>query len=259
MVLAIHLEIDAQRRPARAKVGFPLKLHVAPRNQKGPLFAVLVVEGDVAVLGVYLLHRDIKNAARLRMDWQEAGIGLLPLLAQRGQHDFHDCVIALGGKAKGRIKFARSIEFGRRDKLVLEPESIEEPAQHGVVMVAEALVFTEGIGNRGQRLLHVGQKHIAVRHVVGNFAHPIKVVRETNQPRRDIRDHLKGTADHRRAEHFAKGANMRQARRAVARLKEDIALFRRRLFIAFEQRAGFFKGPGFAVHRDATQIGHLLS
>jgi hypothetical protein len=40
MVLAVHLEIDAERRPARAEVGLPLELDVAAGDGKRPFAPV---------------------------------------------------------------------------------------------------------------------------------------------------------------------------------------------------------------------------
>ncbi len=147
VVLAIHLEIDAQRRPARAEIRLPLQLHLPAGDRQRPFPPGLVVEGDRAFAGVDLLHRHIKHPPGLGVDRQEAGIGLLPLLAQAGQHDLHDVVIALGGMAQRVVEIARLVEVGRREELVLEAEGVEEPPQHGVVVVAEAREFAERVGH----------------------------------------------------------------------------------------------------------------
>ncbi len=206
-----------------------------------------------------MLDRDVKDAPGFRADRQEAGIGLLTLLTQTGQHDLHDRVIAFGGQQQGGVELARLVEFGRADEFVFEPECIKETAQHGVVMGAKAGIFAERIGHRGQRLLQMLAQHLGVRDVLGHLAHPVQIVRETEQPRRNVRDHLKGAADHRRARHLAKGADMGQPRGAIAGLEQDIALFRVLFLIAFQHAAGLFKGPGLGFHRGVTQGGHLGS
>ena len=256
MVLAIHLEIDAQRRPARAEVGLPLQLHAPAGDRQRLLVAILVVKGDGARHRVDVLDRHIKHAARLRADRQEAGIGLLPLLAQRGQHDRHDRVIPLRRPQQDRVHLAGLVILGRAGEFVLEPEGIEEPAQHRVVVVAEAREFPERVGHRGQRALQMLAQHGRVRHVFGHLAHSVHVVREHQQLRRQLRDFLKRAPDHRGPRHFAEGADMRQARGPVAGLEQHIALFGRRLFVPFQHTARLFEGPGFRGHRGVAKSGH---
>ena len=57
---------------------------------------------------------------------------------------------------------------------------------------------------------------------------------------------------------FAERPDMRQAGRAIACLKQHIALFRRALGIAFEKLARFFKWPGFGALGCVAQIGHFV-
>ena len=71
VVLAEHLEIDAERRPAHAEIRLPLQLHVAAGDRQRASRCRLVVEGDRAGLGVDLLHRHVEHAAALRRDRQE--------------------------------------------------------------------------------------------------------------------------------------------------------------------------------------------
>ena len=234
VVLPIHLKIDAQRSPACAKVRLPLEFHVAARDRQCPLFACLVVKGDRVVFAVHFLHRHVENAACFRVDRKEDRIGRLTFVAQRGQHHFHDVVVFIDSAFQDFVELARFVELSCRIELVLEPKGIEETAQHRVVVVAEGFEFTERIGHRGQRLLLVVFEHVLIGDVGRNLAHPVKVVRETDQTGRDVRNLVECVADHRGPQNFAKGADMRQTRWAVACLKQNVSLFRRRLFIAFE-------------------------
>ncbi len=201
MVLAVHLEIDVQRRPTGAEIGLPLQLHIAARDRQRGIGAVLVVEGDGAVLGVHLLQRHIEHPAGGGRDRQEDRIGLLALLTQGGHHDLHQRVVALAGAQERRVELARPVEVGGRDELVFEAERVEEAAQHRVVVVAEALELAERVGDRGQRALQVLAQHGAVGHVVGHLAHPVHIVREADEAGRDVRDRLEGAPDHRRPRH----------------------------------------------------------
>ena len=259
MVLAIHLEIDVQRRPAGAEVGLPLQLHMAARDRQGPFAARLVVEGDLAAHGVHVLDRHVQDAAGFRVDRQEAGIGLLPLLAQAGQHDLHDRVVTLGRQPQRVVELARLVELGRADELVFEAEGVQEAAQHGVVVVAEAGIFTEGIGHRGQRLLQVLPQHLGVRNVVRDLPHPVQVVGKTEQARGDIADKFEGAADHRGPRDLAEGADMRQARGPVTGLEQDVSLLGILLLVTFQHPTGFLEGPGLGIHRRIAQGGHGCS
>jgi hypothetical protein len=112
------------------------------------------------------------------VDRQEDRIGLLALVAQGRQHHLHQRVVAFGGAQEHRVELARAVELGGRDEFVVEPEGVEEAAQHRVVVVAEAFVGAEGVGHRGQRPLEMLAQHVAVRHVLGHLAHPVEVVRK---------------------------------------------------------------------------------
>ena len=224
MILAIHLEIDPERRPARAEIGLPLQLDAPPGHGQRPFAPVLVVEGDLALLPVHVLHRDIEHAPRLGVDRQEDRIGLPPLLAQALEHDLHDVVIARGGAQEHRVEASRAVELGGADEFILEPERVEEPPQHGVVVMPEALMRAERVGHGGQRFLQMRREALGIGHVARHLAHPVEIVGKADQPRGDVADHLEGAADHGGAQHLAEGADMRQARRAIARLEEHMPL-----------------------------------
>ena len=256
MILAVHLEIHVQRRPARAEIGLPLQLHMAAGDGKRPFPPVLVIEGHGAGHRIHDLDRDIEHAPGFGMDRQEAGIGLLTLFPKRGQHNVHDRVIAFGGPQQRGVELARAVEFGGRDEFVFESERIQKPAQHGVVMRAEAFIFAEGVRHRGQRLLAVQRQHLLLRHIVRNLAHTIQIIGKADHPGGNIADHLERAADHRGAGHLAKGADMGQSAGAVAGFEQDIALFGVLSGVTRLKAAGLFKGPGFRLHRGIAQGRH---
>ncbi len=223
VVLAEHLEIDAERGPAHAEIGLPLQLHASAGDGHGDVGAVLVREGDRARLGVDLLHRHVEHAAAGRRDRKERAIRLLPLGAQGRQHDGHDFVVALDGAEQDLVEAAGLVVLRGARKLVLEAEGVEEAAQHGVVVVAEArIVAAERIGHGRQRHLQIGLEGRAVRHVLRDLAHAVHVVREAKEAGLDLafRQHLEGVAHHGGARNLAEGADVRQARRAVAGLEQ---------------------------------------
>ena len=256
VVFAIHFKVHIQRRPAGAEIGLPLQFDMAAGDRKRPFAAGLIIEGDGVVLGVDVLHRHIEDPAGFGVDRQEAGIGLLTFIAQGRQHDFHDGVIAFGGQPQGVIETAGFVEFGRGDEFIFKAEGVQKPAQHGVVVVAKAFKLLIRVGHRGERLLHVLAQHVLLGHVFGHFAHAVDIVGKADQARRDVRDHLKRAADHGGAGHFTEGADMGQTRGAVAGFKQHVTFFRVFLFIAFENGARFFEGPGFRRHRGITERGH---
>ena len=259
MILAVHLEIDVQRRPACAEIGLPLQLHVATGHRQGPFAPVLVVEGDRGLGRIHRLDRHVEDATRLRVDGQEDRVGLLALVPQASEHHRHQIVVALRRAAQNGVEPARAVEVGGADELVLEPERVEEAAQHRVVVVPEAFVGSERIGNVGQRPLQVLAQHLRVGHVVGNLAHPVHVVGKADQPGRDIADHLEGPAYHGRARHLAEGADMRQTRGAIAGLEQDVALGGRAVAVAGKELAGLLEGPRLRCHAGVAQIGHPRS
>ena len=189
------------------------------------------------------------------MDRQERRIGLLPLLAQRGQHDRHDGVVALEHRQQRRVEAAGAVAFRRRQELVVEAERVEEGAQARVVVCAEAVMRAERIGHLGERLVEVLRHHLPVRDVVRHLAQAVHVVREGDEPGRDrvSGQDPEGVAHHAGARHLAEGADMRQARGAVAGLEQ-------RLFLAgaletFDELARLLERPGVRSRRDLGKGG----
>ena len=176
MVFTVHLKIDVQRRPARPEIGLPLQFHIATRDRQGHLLTVLGVEGNRTRLSVHMLHRHVHNPPAFRVDRQENRIGLTTFLTQRFQHDLHNVIILLSRAQQNFVKLSSGIELGRRNKLILEAEGIQEPAQHRVVMMAKALVGAKRVRHSGQRALQVFGQTVRVGHVRRHFAHPIQIV-----------------------------------------------------------------------------------
>ena len=111
VVLAEHLEVDAERGPAHAEVRLPLQLHVAAGDRERRVLAVLVLERDRAGFRIDLLHRHVEHAAGGRRDRQEGRIGFAALVAERRQHHLHDVVVLLGGAQQHRVEDAGLVEL----------------------------------------------------------------------------------------------------------------------------------------------------
>ncbi len=189
-----------------------------------PALAIVVTDG--AGLGVVRHDRHLQHDAGARRDRQERRIGLRALLAQRGQHDRHHLVEAREHRHERGVEAPRRVAGGRRQEFVLEAEGIEEAAQPRVVVLAEARVRAERIGDFGERLAEVLRQQLLVRHVVGHLAQTVHVVREGDQARLDLvaGEHPEGVAHHGGARHLAERTDMRQAGGSVAGLEDHLVL-----------------------------------
>ena len=85
---------------------------------------------------------------------------------------------------------------------------------------------------------------LLVRDIVRHLAQAVHVVREGDQARRDgvAGQHPEGVAHHAGARHLAEGADMRQARGAVAGLEQGLLLAG--LFEPLDELARLLEGPG---------------
>ena len=257
-VLAAHLVVDAQGHPAHAPVGLPLQLAGATGHRRLHQGTVLVLVDDGAGLDVALDHRHLQHHPGLGADRQERRIGGAPLRPQGRQHHVDDGVIMAQHPQQGLIEPARHVPVGGRLELVGEAEPVEEAAQPGVVVVAEALMGAERVGDAGQRLAQMLADHLLVGDVVGHLAQPVHVVGKGEQAAGDLGSQDgQGAPDHGGAGHFAEGADMGQARRAVAGLEQDIALVRRLAFQPLvQQGAGLLERPGGGGAGEGGEIGH---
>ena len=257
VILAIHLKIYPKGRPAGTKIGFPLQLHITAGHRKGHLFTLFCVKGDGAIFRIHRFHRHIKHPTGLRVNGQEDRVGLLPLLTKRGQHHLHDVIIFFHSAQQNLIKLTRLIKLCGADEVIFKAKCVQKPAQHGVVVMTEALIFLKRIWNRGQGPLQMRGQPLRIWHIARHFAHAVEIIRKTNKPGWDVAQFLKGAHDHCGARHFAKGANMRQPAGTIAGLKQDIAFFRQLLFKAFQNPPRLFKGPGFRLSSSVTHFGHV--
>uniref|UniRef100_A0A0N4ZZK8 NAD-specific glutamate dehydrogenase n=1 Tax=Parastrongyloides trichosuri TaxID=131310 RepID=A0A0N4ZZK8_PARTI len=215
-VLAKHFEIDTKGCPTHAEVWLPLQLHIAAGDGNLGATARRVVKDDRALFDVTLERRHLQHVAGDRADWQERAVSGAALFAQCRQHDGHDLVEALQHGQQGRVEPARPIGLGRGHELVVEAEAVEEGAQAGVVVRAEAVVRAERIAHLGQRQMQVFAQHLRVGDALRHLAQAVHVVAERDQARGPViaGQGAKRVAHHGRARHLAEGAHVRQARRA---------------------------------------------
>ena len=178
------------------------------------------------------------------MNRQERRIGRGAFFPQGRHHDLHDGLEALQHEQQRGVEQPGTVALGGGLEGVGKAEPVKEGAQHGIVVVRKALVRAEWIRHLCQRLAQMLAQHVLVRHVVRHLAQAIHVVGKGDQPRRHLalRDHLEGLAHHGGARDLAERADMRQSRRAVARLEQRLALAR--FLQPHHQLAGFLERPG---------------
>ena len=111
------------------------------------------------------------------------------------------------------VEAPAGVAFGRREELVFEAERVEEGTQPRIVVVAEARMIAERIGDLRERLAEMFGHHVLVGDVARHFAQAVHVVGEADQPRRDLvlGEHAEGVPHHGGAGDLAEGADMRQA------------------------------------------------
>ena len=61
IVFAIHFEINAQCRPTRPEIWFPLQFHIATCDGQRPFTSILIIKGDGSILGVPLSSEHTKH------------------------------------------------------------------------------------------------------------------------------------------------------------------------------------------------------
>ena len=145
------------------------------------------------------------------------------------------------------VEPAGRVILRRRGELVIEAIAVEELTQQRVVVRGEAVELFERVGHLGQRLAEMHAQHLLVRHIVRHLAQTVHIVRKGDQPGLLIRQGVEGVADHGGAQHFVERADMRQARRTIARLEQDRCTARLAIGIAFEELASFLIGPGLGL------------
>ena len=255
-VLARHLVVDVERRPAHGPVGLPAQLALATGHRHFRLRAILVLEHHGAIGGAGLDQRHLEHVSGGRADRQDRAEGGASLGPQRRQHERHDGVEIGEHRAQGLVEQAGPVARGRALELVVEAEAVEEGLEPGVVVVAKALMGPEGVGHLGQRLAEVLGEHLLVGQVGGHGAQPVHVVGEGKQPRRRVRQQGEGVAHHGGPGDFAEGADMGQAAGPVAGLEQHVALGGRLAPGALENLARLLERPGIAGQRELAVIAH---
>ena len=152
------------------------------------------------------------------------------------------------------VEAARQVAVGRGQELVLKTELVEEGAQPRVVGGAERGIFVrERVRHTRQRLAEMGRHHVAVGDIVGHLAQPVHVVGEGDQPGLDlvVGEYAKGMAHHGGACDLAEGTDMRQPRRAIAGLEDDLVLWM--LPQPRNDLARLLERPGVRVFGDLAQ------
>ena len=188
------------------------------------------------------------------IDGQERRVGGAAVGAEGGQDDAHHVVVMRQYPQQRRIEHAAGVALGRAQKLVIEPERIEESAQPGVVVGAKAAVCAERVAHLGQRLAQVFSQHFGVRNAVWHLAQPVHVVGKGDQARLHAgHQRFEGAADHGGAYHFAKGADVRQARRTITGLEDHRVAGRDAVRIARQHLAGFLERPGLVFKSGGLQ------
>ncbi len=209
-VLAIHFIVNAKRNPAHGPIDLPLKLCLPAQDRLCDCLS-FIIEADDPGIGIDHLDRDLQDNSALRADRENGRIGCGALLAQRRQHDVHDRLIMAQDILQRLIERARIVALGRRDEFILETEPIKKLAEHRIVVMRETFELIEGVGNFCQRLAKIGLEHLLVRHIIGDLAKAIHIVRKCDQSRRHARQGLEGVTNHCRAQHFIECTDMRQS------------------------------------------------
>jgi hypothetical protein len=198
----------------------------------------------MAQSGFHCSLQCLQDAPARRADRQEGAVGRAAFRPQGRQHDGHDLVVTGERLQERLVEGAGGVELRRGLELVVEAEGIEKRPEAGIVVGAEALMGAEGIGDAGQGLAQVGCHQLLIRDIVRHLAQAVHVVGKAEQPGREVRKPAEGLAHHGGAHHLAEGADVGQARGAVAGLEQDVALFRRRAGEAVHQLARLDEGPG---------------
>ena len=259
-ILACHFIVDAKRDPAHRPVDLPLQLGEAAERGLDDLRPVLVGEGDRPGLRIHHPHRHLQHAAAGGRDGQDRRVGQPPLLPQRRQHDGQDRIKLPQHFAQGRVEPARAIAIGRADEFIVEAEAVEELPEQRIIVMREAFVAAERVGDLRQRLAQRDLQQLGIGDIFGHLAQPVHVVAEGHEPRRHSApgQHLECLANPGRAQHFGEGPDMRQARRAIAGLEHHGFAAGLSIRITRQQLARLLIGPGLGGKGGGAEriVGH---
>ena len=213
------------------------------RDARAVTLPIIGITPDQHVLiWAHFFHRHLHHHAGFRVNRQEGRIGRAAIGAECRQDHFQHLGVVFRHAEQGRIELAGTVVIGRRCEFVLKAESIQKGAQPRVIMVPKAFMCAERVRDRRDRPADMRGQHVLIRHIIRHLAQPIHVIAEGDQARRQARELREGMPDPACARHFAKGADMRQAGRAIAGFKQ-------RRFFAGSGQAGrdlarLLKGPG---------------
>ena len=216
----------------------------------------LLVE-DRARCDVAIDNRDLEHLAGDGRDRQEGAVSGAPLRPERRQDHVANRVVMLKHLEQRLVEAPAGVAFGGGEELVVEAERVEERTQPRIVVVTEARMIAEGVGDLRERLAEMLSHHLLVGDVARHFAQAVHVVGEADQPRRDLvlGEHAEGVAHHGGAGDLAEGADMRQARGAVASLENDGAGGLRDALQPGQDLARLLEGPGLAHMGMGKQLG----
>ncbi len=226
----------------------------AGHRQRDALLGFRIVVGDRSGLHIVLDDWHVQHHAGARADRQERRVARGALLAKRRQHDGHHLLQPLQHAQQRGVEFSRRVVVGRTGEFVVEAEGVEERPQPRIVVRAETVMGAERIRHARQRPAEMLLQELLVRHVVRHLAQAVHVVGKRQQPRLDLvlGQHAKGVADHGGAGDLAEGADMRQARRAVAGFEQHLVL--RAFLQPRDNGLGLLERPGVGLFGERAQI-----
>ena len=149
------------------------------------------------------------------------------LFAQRRQHDRHHLVDSAPACAAARRRTGPTCNSRSSWRTRSRSRRCRGTRAAGRCCARRKLSWVpNGSGIRVSGLPRCCRQHLLVRHVVRHLAQAVHVVGEGEQPGLDLvlGQHAEGVAHHGGARDLAEGADMRQARRAVAGLEQHLVL-----------------------------------
>ena len=250
------------RRPARPsaapKSGFHCNFTLPPVT--GRVHSVrLVVKGDLAPRSIDILHRHVKHPTRLGMDRQKDRIGLLPFLAQTGQHDLHE-----------RRHSVRRHSAGSRRTVPSDRNRALTGIRTRTRTYRGTAATSRCYGHRSCRMRRrTDQAPMSAASACarpasldwGTLSGTLRIPSRSSEKQISLVGISEITSNARRTivvrKHLSERPDMRQAAGAVTRLEQHMTLLRWRLLIAFRNAARLFERPGLGCHRSVAQIGHI--
>src|SRR5262249_16806912 len=91
--------------------------------------------------------RNLQNLAGDGSDRQEGAVGRAPFWPERGQNHVANRIIVLEHLEQRLVEASARVALGSGEELVLEAERIEEGSEPRIVVMAEALMVAERIGD----------------------------------------------------------------------------------------------------------------